>query len=292
MAAPASASDSPHATGGKGAHLQRRLFQPLARTRRPAAGLEPLPDPDTARAAVARGAGQSGRVYPASSAGGSDNEVQGRAVLEEITRRVRQRANGTEPLLVGIDGVDGAGKTVFADELAGILRTEVTVVRASVDGFHQPAAVRHRRGRGSPEGFFLDSYDYVSLRRLLLEPLRAEAPHEIVRAIYDVDREQPVEGSVEAVPADAILVFDGIFLHRDELREYWDLSVFLDVPFEISIPRGATRGYGDPDPAAPSNHRYVDGQRLYLDRCQPEQHATIVVDNRNLAAPEITGKRR
>lgn len=218
--------------------------------------------------------------------------VQRRAVLEEVARRIRRQANGPAPLLVGIDGVDGAGKTVFADELAGILQTDVTVVRASVDGFHQPAVVRHRRGRGSPEGFFLDSYDYVSLRRLLLDPLRADAPHEIVRAIHDVGRERPVERSAEPIPADATLLFDGIFLHREELRDYWDLSVFLDVPFEISIPRGAARGDGDPDPAAPSNRRYVDGQRLYLDRCQPERHATIVVDNRNLAAPEITAQRR
>ena len=213
--------------------------------------------------------------------------VQRRAALEEIAGWVRQQTTGTEPLLVGIDGVDGAGKTVFADELAGILQAEVAVVRASVDGFHQPAAARHRRGRGSPEGFFLDSYDYVSLRQLLLDPLRGEAPHEIVRASYDVHREQPVERAVESVPADAVLIFDGIFLHREELRGYWDLSVFLDVPFEISIPRGAARGYGDPDPAAPSNHRYLNGQRLYLQRCQPAQLATIVVDNRDLAAPQI-----
>jgi hypothetical protein len=62
-------------------------------------------------------------------------------------------------------------------------------------------------------------------------------------------------------------------------------------PFEISIPRGASRGYGDPDPSAPSNRRYVEGQRLYLERCHPERHATIVIDNSVLAEPEITADR-
>lgn len=90
---------------------------------------------------------------------------------------------------------------------------------------------------------------------------------------------------------DTVLVFDGIFLHRPELRDDWDVSVFLDVGFEVSIPRGAARGYGDPDPAAASNRRYVEGQRLYLDRCQPERHATFVIDNEHLDAPRVVYER-
>jgi uridine kinase len=42
---------------------------------------------------------------------------------------------------VAIDGVDGAGKTHFADELATELdRRGIPVIRASVDGFHRRAA--------------------------------------------------------------------------------------------------------------------------------------------------------
>lgn len=42
---------------------------------------------------------------------------------------------------VGIDGVDGAGKTCLADELAGVLQAQgAPVIRASVDGFHRPRA--------------------------------------------------------------------------------------------------------------------------------------------------------
>jgi uridine kinase len=221
----------------------------------------------------------------------AEGSRQRRQVLERVATIVRQRATGDRPVLVAVDGVDGAGKTVFADELAATLESHTPVVRASVDGFHHPAAIRHRRGRGSPEGFFLDSYDDASLRRLLLDPLRSDGPYEIVRAIYDVALEERVDRPVETVAADTVLLFDGIFLHRAELRDYWDLSVFLHVPFEVSIPRGASRGYGDPDPAAPSNRRYVEGQRLYLDRCHPQRLATTVIDNSVLAEPVITADR-
>jgi len=47
----------------------------------------------------------------------------------------------------------------------------------------------------------------------------------------------------------------------------------------VSTPRGASRGYGNPDPDAASNRRYIEGQRLYLQTCHPHRHATCVVDN-------------
>jgi hypothetical protein len=63
-------------------------------------------------------------------------------------------------------------KTVLADALAPLVIAKGRqVIRASVDDFHHPRAVRYARGRYSPDGFFLDSYDYPAFRRLLLDPL-------------------------------------------------------------------------------------------------------------------------
>ena len=58
-----------------------------------------------------------------------------------------------------------------------------------------------------------------------------------------------------------IFLFDGIFLHRPELRDYWDLSIYLDVQFEQSIPRLAARDGGPSDLDAPLNRRYIEGQQ-------------------------------
>lgn len=191
--------------------------------------------------------------------------------------------------LVAIDGVDGAGKTHFADELAAQLRhRDVAVVRASVDGFHNPPEVRYGRGRNSPEGFFRDSYNYDALCGLLLEPLQ-RGDRQFMRAVYDVHEEAPVDCQTTEDAFDrGVLIVDGIFLHRPELFHYWDYSVFLDVDFSVSIPRGAQRGYGDPDPSSASNSRYVEGQRMYLRECRPRGHADVVIDNNDLADAAIT----
>jgi uridine kinase len=91
----------------------------------------------------------------------------------------------------------------------------------------------------------------------------------------------------------SVLVFDGIFLHRPELRDIWDLSIFLDAPFEVTIPRGAGRGaaWGSPDIHAPVNWRYIEGQRQYLSENKPQTLATFVIDYSNLANPMIVVRR-
>ncbi|MGH3763227.1 uridine kinase [Actinophytocola sp.] len=203
-------------------------------------------------------------------------------LLSVLAGEIRTRAARR----VAVDGVDGAGKTHFADELARELTERgAEVVRASVDGFHHPPAIRHRRGRGSPEGYFRDSYDYPRVIELLLAPLGPGGSGRHVRAVYDVHAESPVAVVPRTAGPGAILLLDGIFAHRDELAGFWDYSVWLDVPFAVSIPRGAARGYGDPDPDAELNRRYLGGQRLYLAECDPRSRATVVIDNTDLANP-------
>ena len=144
---------------------------------------------------------------------------------------------------VAIDGVDGAGKTVFAEELAAALRPcGRQIIRASADSFHHPRFVRYRRGSASPEGFFRDSYDYPKLRSLLLDPLSQGGDGRYRIAAFDHRVDAALDAPEETAEPGAILLFDGLFLHRPELRGYWDFSIFLRVGFEISIPRGAQRG--------------------------------------------------
>ena len=181
---------------------------------------------------------------------------------------------------VGIDGVDGAGKSIFGDELAQVLiAAGRSVIRASVDRFHNPRALRYRLGRQSPQGYFRDSYDYAQLKALLLDPLSPGGQGRYRSAAFDHRTDQPVHGAeAQAAPGD-ILVFDGIFLHRPELRDYWDYSIFLEVSFAVSMARCAQRDGTRPDPLAPDNRRYLEGQQMYLRACEPWRYATVVIKN-------------
>lgn len=208
-----------------------------------------------------------------------------RRLLQTVAARILQTPSAFV-LRAAIDGVDGAGKTTLADELAEVLKTSGReVIRASVDGFHNPRAVRHHLGRGSPEGFYSDSYDYGAFKGVLLGPLSPGGLGRYRTAVHDIDTETPVTVPEKQVEPESILLVDGIFLHRSELRPYWDASVWLEVAFEVSIPRGAQRGLGSPDLHAPENQRYLEGQKLYLRESKPQQHAMMVINNDCLDAP-------
>lgn len=209
------------------------------------------------------------------------------ALVAVLCERIEARA-GAGILRVGIDGVDGAGKTTLADAL-GIALGERghAVIRASVDGFHNPRAVRYWLGKDSPEGFYRDSYQLELLRSVLLDPLSPGGAGIYRSAMFDVRTDASVEVPERIAIEPSILVFDGIFLHRPELREYWDLSIFLDMPFAVSYARMAKRDGSDPDPAAPSNRRYFEGQKLYFAECQPHERADVLVDYADLDDPRI-----
>ena len=68
---------------------------------------------------------------------------------QETLRRLAGALAGLSlphPVRVGVDGFSCSGKTVLADELAELLRKEgKEVLRAGLDGFHNPPEIRHRK---------------------------------------------------------------------------------------------------------------------------------------------------
>jgi len=222
-----------------------------------------------------------------------DQPIPGRRSSDHPTRRrllstLADRIVAGGATRIGVDGVDGAGKTCFAEELTAHLQSyDHPVVHVSADGFHQPRARRYRRGRDSPEGFWLDSYDYTALKTVLLEGFGPNGTGRYRDAVHDLATDERLERPWRKVAAGTRLVVDGLFLHRDELLAQWDFSVFLAVPFSVSMARMAARDGGHPDPDHPSNHRYVGGQRRYFTACEPWARATLVVDNSDLEHPRI-----
>jgi uridine kinase len=181
------------------------------------------------------------------------------------------------PQLVAIDGASGVGKSTFGDELAAVLAGgSRPVVRASIDSFHNPRAVRYRRGKASPEGYYLDSHDFGALEHELLAPFRNGSAFR--RAVFDEPTDSAVDAPAETAPPSAVLVFDGLFLLRPQLRHHWDLAILL-----TNNPR--------PEPAHDRGRRYVDGYALYVADADPVQAADIVVDNDCLEAPVIRRSR-
>jgi hypothetical protein len=93
------------------------------------------------------------------------------------------------------------------------------------------------------------------------------------RAVLDFRKDEAVEAPAETAPPNAILLFDGVFLHRDELVHLWDFTVFVDVTFETALERAVKRDaelFGCAEQARELYlRRYFPAQRAYLAACEP-----------------------
>ena len=193
---------------------------------------------------------------------------------------------------VAIDGVDAAGKTTLAGELRPLVEARGRpVLRATIDGFHRPRAERYRRGPTSPEGNYLDSFDYAALRRELLEPLGPGGSGLYRTRVFDLYADEPVDESRARALENGVLLLDGFFLLRPELNDLWDFRVFVEVDADEALRRALVRDedvFGSPDEALRRyRNRYVPGQRLYLDEVDPTAIADVVFVNTNVASPLI-----
>jgi uridine kinase len=155
------------------------------------------------------------------------------------------------------------------------------VIRASIDGFHRPRAERYGRGEDSPVGYYEDSFDYDALRHALLDPLGPGGSRKFRRAVFDFRADAPRRSPGEVARADAVVVFDGVFLLRPELRELWDLGIFVSVGFEEALRRAVERDAALFGSAAEVERRYrtryIPGQTLYFAAARPAEAADLVV---------------
>ncbi|MBF4761745.1 uridine kinase [Nocardioides islandensis] len=210
-----------------------------------------------------------------------------RAVLAEVAGALPDL---DRPLLVVVDGADGAGKTWFADDLAALLgEAGRAVVRASLDDFHHPKAYRHEAGR-TGETVWSRSFDYRAVRHELLDPWCRGAGTPYRPRVHDLATDAVLDEPPADVPEHGVLLVDGVFAQRAELSGCWDLVVWLEVPDEERVRRMADRDGVPPDVDHPDQRRYLEAQRLYRAAADPVADADLVVDNADPGRPFVVGR--
>jgi uridine kinase len=166
-------------------------------------------------------------------------------------------------LLIGIDGCGGAGKSALAQALAQG-DPEVTIV--SMDDFFRPSS--QARPPGSAIGA---EYDWPRLRGQVLEPLRRNEPGRYQR--YDWGSDALAEW--HTVPVGGVVIVEGIYSTRDELRDAYDYTIWVDSPRALRLQRGLAR---DGEQARLVwTTRWMPAEDRYVAEQHPEAKADTVV---------------
>jgi len=168
-----------------------------------------------------------------SGAGDAGGVVYVKGLLDDIDRNWRENKR---PLLVGIAGGSGSGKSTLADAVLKTLGGRVLVIEQ--DSYYAccgrlSVAERDKRNFDHP--------DAVELA-LLGEHLRElKAGNAVERPFYDFLTHSRLAKTEPLEPTPVILV-EGLFLFVEpELRELFDLRVFVDVAADIRLQRRIAR---------------------------------------------------
>lgn len=192
-----------------------------------------------------------------------------------------------ERAVVAVDGPEGVGRDRLVGELVALAPHVAgrEVLSVSMDGFHRPRGQRH--DAGGAEAFYRETFDYASLRERVLVPFRAG--REIVTA-PDVSGEGTLHPDPVEPQEDALLVVEGLFLRRPELRGQWDATCLVTAPARGTPARGdgllTHRVPGEEGPGQEGEPPQVGAQRLYQQQARLWQ-PTWIVDNSDRSRPEL-----
>ena len=139
------------------------------------------------------------------------------------------------PVLIGIAGGSGAGKTTLALALATALREAVVV---SMDAYyrdlsHLEAAARARVNFDTPEA--IDWPRFIDDLRSLRHGAGIERPD------YDFGSHTRGTGATPVTPRPFVIVEGLLLLHHADVRRLLDAAVFLDVDDQTARDRRVAR---------------------------------------------------
>ncbi len=213
------------------------------------------------------------------------------SVLQQLASIV-SHSQLDHPTRVAVDGITASGKSTLARELSRIvMKLGRPVVHLTMDGYHNPREHRYRKGRLSAAGYYEDAYDFEALARRVLLPLGPGGDRRYRERMIDLASDQPADEPAVEAPQDAVLIIDGTFLQKPEIRDLWDHRIFVNTSFDVALRRGCARDAellgGEAEARKLFEARYHAAGRIYLDSVRPITTATVILDNDNPDYPSL-----
>lgn len=204
-------------------------------------------------------------------------------MIEELLNQIEHhpKLKSGMNLIVGISGIDGSGKSTYADSLAGSLRERgLAVGQVHLDDFLHPKKIRHANPN-QIEGYYEENFDFRSLVEAVLDPVRGAVSVRSRLPILELETDQILEQDL-SFDGPGVMIVEGVFLFRRELRQKFDVRIWLEISFESAMERilGRRRDkrYGDAEAIRTRyEERFFPTQRFHLERDRPVESADVVI---------------
>lgn len=221
----------------------------------------------------------------------TDREVLDDALKEIATHLATTAQNHPNPLRVAIDGISAAGKTTLARELTGRLHIAGTeAVHVSIDDFHHRAE-RRRSDNDRARGYYNDALNFDALATYVLLPLGPGGDGRYLARYRNVLTDELFPEQFDLVERGTVVLIDGNFLQCETLRGLFDFVIWLQTSFDAAEGRAVKRdadllGSGE-KVRETYRGRYHAAGRRYIEECEPEGRADLVVWNDDVLQPRL-----
>jgi uridine kinase len=183
-----------------------------------------------------------------------------------------------KPFLVGITGGSASGKTLFIKQLLESLPSE-KVCLLSQDNYYRERHLQPKDEKGVSNFDMPESLDLDAFAR---DVAKLHAGETIMLKEYTYNNPNVTPRMLEFRPA-PVMVVEGIFVfYREDIRNQFDLKVFIDAEEHIKLSRrirrdGQERGYGMDDVLYRYEHHVAPTYDRYIRPFKAE--ADIVIPN-------------
>lgn len=197
-----------------------------------------------------------------------------------IAEKIKNLHNPNRTFIVGIDGLGGAGKSTISEELYELLSEEnYNVALLHIDDFIHPRAVRYNDNYAEWECYYNIQWRYDYLINEIINPIRNGTEFDTMVELYDKDNDTYFLSEVN-IPVGSIVIIEGVFLQRQELKDAFDYMIYIDIPEEVRFNRVLERDryIGDKEQIkAKYDNRYFPAEHHYIELCSPSENADYII---------------
>jgi len=210
-------------------------------------------------------------------------------LIEDISSLLINNKLDEKPLIVGINGMDTSGKTRLAMDLEHELKKrEIPVQTVHVDDFHNPKSIRYNKDLPDYLQYYCLSINFPKLIQEVLQPIsEGKLRKELILLDLELDEWSMLRRY--EVDVSTIVIVEGVFLFREELQSFFDVSILLEVEEEEIIKRAWQRDVPNQGNEVIEKYfrKYLPAQRMYIHKCNPEKFASIVIENTDWKNPKL-----
>jgi len=199
---------------------------------------------------------------------------------QSIANAIKEKHSPERTLIVGIDGLGGAGKSTVSDSLPDLLgRENYNTVLLHIDDFIHPRRVRYNESYAEWECYYNLQWRYDYLLERVIKPIRSGGDFACDVELYDKEKDSYFTIPL-CIPVGSIVIIEGVFLQRSELEGVFDFMIYIDVSEDERLARVLDRdGYiGDSEQIKSKyDGRYFPAERHYVKACAPAENADLVI---------------